>query len=189
MRTFVAFILFAISVAAEAHSITPLMFANVKYSKLEGDNKPLLSPEKVSEGFYENVELLEIDNTLVLRCEEGKSDEYGFVDEESMHSIMFKVSDLTYEWIDPVRQEGVLLKGTCSNKQLGYDLPFVLRFNISGSDILSVGQNVKTLGEVRNYDLNRLFELGTEALNKIATSPKASFKKKVIKKHKPKLTK
>lgn len=189
MKTLVAFILLAISVVAQAQSITPLMSAGVKYSKLDRDNTPLLSPEKASEGFYERVELLEIDNTLVLRCEEGKSDEYGFVDEEFMHSIMFKVSDLTYEWIDPVRQEGVLLKGTCSNKQLGYDLPFVLRFNISGSDILSVGQNVKTLGEVRNYDLNRLFELGTEALNKIATSPKASFKKKVIKKHKPKLTK
>ena len=65
---------------------------------LEQDNKPLLSPEKVSEGFYENVELLEIDNTLVLRCEEGKSDEHGFVNENSRHSIMFKVSGQTYEW-------------------------------------------------------------------------------------------
>ncbi len=189
MKTLVIFILFAISVAVHAQSIKPLMSASVKYSILERDNKPLLSQGKVSEGFYENVELLEIDNTLVLRCEEGKSNEYGFVEEDSMHSIMFKISGLTYEWIDPVRQEGVLLKGTCSNKQLGYDLPFTLRFNISGSDILSVGQNVKTLGEVRNYDLNRLFELGTEAVNKTTATPKVSFKKKVIKKHKPKLTK
>ena len=189
MKTFVAFILVAISVVAQAQSIKPLMSASVKYSMLEQDNKPLLSPEKVSEGFYENVELLEIDNTLVLWCEEGKSDEYGFVNENSRHSIMFKVSGLTYEWIDPVKQEGVLFKGTCSSKQLGYDLPFVLQFNAAGSDMLSVGQNLKTLGEVRNYDLNRLFELGAESVNKTATIPKKSFNKMVIKKHKPKLTK
>ena len=189
MKIFVALIILTMSLAAQARSVIPLMFANVKYSKLEDDNKLLLSPAKVSDGFYENVELLEIDNTLVLRCEEGRSDEHGFVDEGSMHSIMFKVSGLTYEWIDPVRQEGVLLKGTCSNKQLGYDLPFVLQFNATGSGMLSVGQNVKALGEVRNYDLNRLFELGTEAVNKTTTTSKASFKKKVIKIHKPKLTK
>lgn len=189
MKIFVALIILTMSLAAQARSVIPLMFANVKYSKLEDDNKLLLSPAKVSDGFYENVELLEIDNTLVLRCEEGRSDEHGFVDEGSMHSIMFKVSGLTYEWIDPVRQEGVLLKGTCSNKQLGYDLPFVLQFNATGSDMLSVGQNVKTLGEVHNYDLDRLFELGTEAITKTAATPKASIKKKVIRKHKPKLTK
>lgn len=189
MKTVVAFILLVIGVIGHAQSVKPLMSAGVKYSKLEEDNKPLLSPEKASVGFYERVELLEIDNTLVLRCEEGKSDEHGFVDEDTMHSIMFKISGLTYEWIDSIRQEGILLKGTCSNKQLGYDLPFVLRFNISGSDMLFVGQNVKTLGEVRNYDLNRLFEFGTEAVNKTTTTPRATFKKKIIKKHKPKLTK
>lgn len=147
MKPFVIVIFASMSVVAQAQSITPLMSANVKYSKLDTDNKhkPLLSPEKTAEGFFENVELLEIDNTLALRCEEGKSNEYGFIDEGSMHSIMFKISGLTYEWIDPIRQEGVLLKGTCSNNQLGYDLPFVLRFNISDPDILSVGHNVKTL--------------------------------------------
>ena len=189
MKTFVAFIILTMSMAAQVQSVIPLMFANVKYSKLEDGNKPLLSPEKKSEGFYENVKLLEIENTLIFRCEKGKSDEHGFVTEDSMHPIMFKVSGLTYEWIDPVKQEGVLFKGTCSSKQLGYDLPFVLQFNATGSDMLSVGQNVKALGEVRNYDLNRLFELGTEAVNKTTTTSKASFKKKVIKIHKPKLTK
>ena len=189
MRIFTYFILLTISVIAPAQTITPLMSASVKSSKLERDNTPILSADKVREGYYESVELLEIDNTLVLRCEEGKSNERGFVEEDSRHSIMFKVSGLTYEWIDPVKQEGVLFKGTCSSKQLGYDLPFVLQFNATGSDMLSVGQNVKALGEVRNYDLNRLFELGTETGNKTTTTPKASFKKKVIKIHKPKLTK
>lgn len=189
MRIFTYFILLTISVIAPAQTITPLMFASVKSSKLERDNTPLLSADKVREGYYESVELLEIDNTLVLWCEEGKSNERGFVEEGSRHSIMFKISGLTYEWIDPARQEGILLKGICSNKQLGYDLPFVLRFNLSGSDILSIGQNVKVLGEVRNYDLNRLFVLGTEVANNSYTEPKTALNKKVIKQHKPKLTK
>ena len=67
MKIFVALIILTMSLAAQARSVIPLMFANVKYSKLEDDNKLLLSPAKVSDGFYENVELLEIDNTLVLR--------------------------------------------------------------------------------------------------------------------------
>lgn len=157
MKTFVTFIILTMSMAAQAQSVIPLMFANVKYSKLEDDNKPLLSPEKKSEGFYENVELLEIENTLVLRCEEGKFDEHGFVTEGSMHSIMFKVSGLTDEWIDSVKQEGVLFKGTCSSKQLGYDLPFVLQFNATGSDMLSVGQNVKALGGSTQLRLKQAF--------------------------------
>ena len=189
MKTFVAFIILTMSMAAQAQSVIPLMFANVKYSKLEDGNKPLLSPEKKLEGFYENVELLEIENTLVLRCEEGKSDEHGFVTEDSMHSIRFQVSGLTSEWRDTASHVGVLCNGTCSTKRLGYDLTFVLQFNATGSDMLYVGQNVKALGEVRNYDLNRLFELGTEAVNNTTTTSKASFKKKVIKIHKPKLTK
>lgn len=189
MRIVISCILLIIGAISYAQNVTPIMSAGIKFSKNDTDNTFFLSPGQVSKGFYENIEIMEIENTLVLRCEEGKINEYGFVDENSMRTIMFKISNLTYEWIDSIRQEGILLKGICSNKQLGYDLPFTLRFNISGSDILSVGHNVKTLGEVRNYDLNRLFELGTEAVNNSSTIPDRVVKDKVIKKHKPKLTK
>ena len=189
MRLVFSCILLIIGMITHAQNIIPIMSAGVKFSKNDTNNTFFLSPNQVSKGFYENIELLEIDNTLVLRCEEGQVNEYGFVNDDSTHSIMFKISNLTYEWIDPVRKEGILFNGICSSKQLGYDLPFVLRFNISGSDILSVGHNVKTLDEVRNYDLSRLFEFGKEISNKpVNTSPK-EYKQKVTKKHKPKLTK
>lgn len=189
MRIIFAFILCLCSLVNHAQSISPLMSAGVKYSINDTNNSYFLSPDQASKGYYENIELLEIDNTLVLRSEEGKSNEYGFVDEGSVHSIMFKITNLTYEWIDPVRQEGVLFKGICSNKQLGYDLPLILRFNISGDDVLSVGHNVKTLYEVRNYDLNKLFVLGKEVRRNNNATPSNTYKKNIIKKHKPKLTK
>lgn len=189
MRSISFLIILTIGIIAQAQSVIPLMSAGVRCSMFNRDNSYVLSPEMVAEGNYERVELLEIDNTLVLRCEEGKSNEYGFIEDESRHSIMFKISNLTYEWIDSYRQEGILFKGICSNKQLGYDLPFVLCFNISDSDILAVGDNVKTLGEVRNYDLNRLFEYGKVVVHNSTSTPKTDYKKKVIGKHKPKLTK
>lgn len=188
MKTIFTFIILFIGLVTQAQSITPLMSAGVKYSMNDTNNTYFLSPKQVSDGFFESVELLEIDNTLVLRCADGKSNEYGFVEEGSEHSIMFKISGLTFEWIDPVRQDGILFKGTCSSNQLSYDLPFSLRFNPSGNDILTVGHNVKTLNEVRNYDLNRLFEIGKETTKKNST-PSATYKKTITKKHKPKLTK
>lgn len=189
MRLISASILLAIGIALQAQSIKPLMSASVNCTKLISNNKYLFSPEMASEGFYENVELLEIDNTLVLRCEDGKSDENGFVDPDSQHSIMFKISNLTFEWIDPVKQEGIIFKGISSNNQLGYDLPFVLQFSAYGPDILTVGKNIKTLGEVRNHDINRLFEIGKEIVKSKTSATETTYKKKIITKHKPELTK
>lgn len=189
MRAVFSCIMFLFGMITYAQNIIPIMSAGVKFSKNDTNNTFFLSPDQISKGFYENIELLEIENTLVLRCEEGKVNEYGFINEDSMHSIMFKISNLTYEWIDPVRKEGILFKGMCSSKQLEYDLPFVLRFNISGSDILSVGHNVKNIDEVRNYDISRLFEIGKEVSNNNVSTSKTEYKQKVIKKHKPKLTK
>lgn len=175
--------------SASAQSVIPLMSANVRYSVNDTDHSFFLSPTQVSNGFYESVELLSIDNTLVLRCEEGRVSEHGFVDEDATHSIMFRITGLTYEWIDPINQEDILFKGTCSSKQLSYELPFILRLNISGADVLSVGHNVKTLEEIKNYNLNQLFEFGKEIGKSGTNSSKPTFKNKTTKKHKPKLTK
>lgn len=189
MRVVIFCISLIIGMISHAQDITPIMSAGVKFSKNDTNNTFFLSPDQVSKGFYESIELMEIDNTLVLRCEDGKVNEYGFVEENTTHSIMFKISNLTYQWIDPVKKEGILFQGTCSNKKLGYDLPFVLRFNIVGSDVLSVGHNVKTIDEVRNYNLNRLFYFGKEVTTRKTTSSQSEYKQKVTKKHKPKLTK
>lgn len=189
MKKLLTLILLFISIIAQSQSVVPLMFAQVQYSKNDKNDTYFLSPKQVAEGYFESVELLELDHTLVLRCVEGKSDEYGIVENGSEHSIMFKISNLTYEWSNPIKQDGILFKGTCFSNLLNYDLPFSLYLNSTGNDILVVGNNVKILNEVKNFNLNRLFEIGKEGNNKKSSSSTTSYKKIINKKHKPKLTK
>lgn len=192
MRALVTFILSFISIIINAQSVKPIMWANVLHSKHDINSTYFLSPDKAKEGYYETIEILEIDNTLVLRYEQGKANENGFIEPNSVHSIMFKISNLTYEWINTFNQEeGILFTGICSHKKLEYDLPFTMKFVGPDFDVLTIGHNVKTLGEVRNYNIERLFDFGIDkdVENKKSPSPQTTNKKKVIKKHKPKLIK
>ena len=189
MRELLTLTLLCISIITQAQSIVPLMFAQVQYSINHKNNTCFLSPKKIAEGYFESVELLEIDSTLILRCVDGKSNEHGFIENGSEHSIMFKISELTYEWSDPIKQDGILFKGTCYSNLLDCVLPFSLYLNSTGNDILTVGYNEKTLKEVKNFDLNRLFEIGREVNKKNSSTPSTSYKKIITKKHKPELTK
>lgn len=189
MRTLIAVLLFAYCSICHAQSFTSFLSAEVRYSKNYVDNTYFLSPEKKAEGYYETVELFEADGRLLVRCEEGKTNDYGFIDDESIHAIIFEVSGLTYEWIDKIRQEGILFKGICTNKKLGYDLPFVLKMEESGSDVVAIGHNIKTLGDIRVENIERLFDIGKAVGSNNQVPPKARFKNKVAKKSKPKLTK
>ena len=189
MRTIFTVILCLSSIISYAQSLRLILAANVRYSTDNITNSYILSPEQESKGFFERIEMFEIDNSLYFRIEDGKYNPSGVAENGFTDTIWFGIRDLTFEWIDPTRNQGILFKGKCYIKQQDRTIPFSLTLNGSNTDVnLSIGRNVKILKTIENYDINRLFVLGKEISN-YNTNPQSSSTRSSHQKQKPTLTK
>lgn len=166
IKIFAILITLLLSFNANAQSFEGVLSARVYKETVDG--KVFFEDNGTKYGKYESIDIMVIDNTVVLRVEEGETNERGFVDEDKMHSIMFRLPNIKMDFTD----HSCDWYGDAASNMVRNGQPMNFKIHLGESDYMTVaiGRNIMYCKGIRNRNMGLLAQYSEQVSNPQTTT-------------------
>lgn len=165
-KIFVILTTLLLSLNAYAQSFEGVLSARVYKETVDG--KVFFEENGTKYGKYESIDIMIIDNTVVLRVEEGETNERGFVEEDKIHSIMFRLSNIKMDFTG----HSCDWYGEAASNMVRNGQPMNFKIHLGESDYMTVaiGGNIMYCKGIRNRNMGLLAKYSEQVSNPQTTT-------------------